>query len=589
MDYDSKGEKIVKVAEVFSKQNKERVYKHLLYGMLLAFASAFLIWKCKYGFGNIDESFYITVPYRLFRGDGLFLHEWHLSQMAGFLTWPIVSLYLLIKGSTAGIVLFLRYFCTLLQIATAIFIYVRLNKINWLGAALSSLSYVLYIPFGIMALSYNSMAIMTLVISTVIILTAQKLKHIQYIIAGVFYAAAVLCCPYLAIAFCLYAAVVIIAMIIRKLMKNAVEPQFYFFTAKGFVFLAIGAAVSAVIFAVFVFSRASLSEILEVFPKIMDDPEHPRISLLDVTKIFFTAILSANVLAKYIYPILIALFFVCLADRKRREHRLSYILIVLICVLTLMLGYYNINPYINNIMWSLNIPALFIVVLTKEKIIKNIFFTSWIAGMIYAFCLNATSNQMFYAISSASSVSLVGSIMIICIFVTELSKEEVVGELKNLVVILIGLVLVLQFFMQTSLRYKSVFWETDMASQKVLIKDGYNAGLYVTEEKYQQYYTRLNDVKKLEEYDAEKVLFLSNYTGYYLVGDYDMSTYSAWLSGVNEHSVKRLKTYFEINPDKKPDVVYAEKDFEEFAKQFCELCGYRIDRTDDFAIILVKN
>ncbi len=158
----------------FTKQDKDGVHKHIFYTVLLTLVSVFLIWKCKYGFGNIDESFYITIPYRLFKGDALFLHEWHLSQMAGFLTFPIVSLYMLIKGSTVGIVLFMRYACTVLQIATAIFIYIRLNKINWLGALVASLSYALYIPFEIMALSYNSMAIMALVICTVIIFTAQK-------------------------------------------------------------------------------------------------------------------------------------------------------------------------------------------------------------------------------------------------------------------------------------------------------------------------------------------------------------------------------------------------------------------------------
>lgn len=568
-------------------QNKCKLKQHLIFAILMLLAGGFILWKCRYGFGNIDESFYLTIPYRLFKGDALFLHEWHLSQMAGFITLPIVSLYLLIKGSTVGIVLFLRYVCTLLQIATAVFIYVRVNKINWMGAAISSLSYMLYIPFGIMALSYNSMAIMALVICTVIIFTAKKQKPVQYVIAGLFLAAAVLCCPYLAIVFCLYALIILVIGLIRKIRKCNSESEFYFFTVKGVIFIAIGAAIAAVAFAAFVLSRASISEIIQVFPKIMDDPEHPPISFLEITRIFFDSILTANVLAKYIYPILIALAVVCLIDRNRSERKLGYLLVVLICVVVLMLGYYNINDYINHIMWSLNLLSLFIVILTKDKIIKNIFYSTWITGILYAFCLNATSNQKFYAISSASSVSLVGSIIIICIFTSSLMKENVTSDLKNVVIVLTGAALVLQIFLQTSLRYNSVFWETDMESQNVLIEDGFNAGLYATEEKHQLYYSRLESLKKLEKYNAENVLFLSNFTWYYLVDDYNMSTYSAWLSGVNEHSIMRLKTYFEFNPDKLPDVVYVDIENEEFAKLFCEECGYKID-SDDGAFILVK-
>ena len=577
----------MRTIEFLKKQDQTTLYKHFLYIIILTLASGLLIWKCKYGFGNIDESFYITIPYRLFKGDALFLHEWHLSQMAGFLTFPIVSLYLIIKGSTLGIVLFLRYVCTILQIITALFIYVRLNKINWLGALISSLSYVLYIPFGIMALSYNSMAIMTLVICTVIVFTAKKWKPFQYILAGLFYAAAVLCCPYLAFVFCIYVMVVIVTNLIRKLRKNKSVPLFYLFTVNGASFLTIGAVIAAAIFAIFVFSRASLSEILHVFPNIMDDPEHPSISLMAIIKIYITVILSSNNLAMYIYPILIALFFVCLTDKNRTDHKLSYFFIVLICVLILMLGYYNINAYINHIMWSINILSVFIVILTKEKIIKNIFYSSWIIGILYTFCLNATSNQGFYAISSASAVSLVGSIMIICIFVSSLLKENIISEQKNLIVIFVSLIMVLQIFMQTSLRYRSVFWETDMKSQNILIKDGFNAGLYVTEEKYQLYYTDLESLKKLKKYNAENVLYLSNKTWYYLTEDYNMSTYSAWLSGINEHSIARLKTYFELNPNKLPDVVYAEKEFESFAKLFAEQCGYMLD-SDDGSLIFVK-
>ena len=51
-------------------------------------AGVFLLWKCRYGFANMDEVFYLLTPYRLCQGDALFAGEWHLSQMSAFLVYP---------------------------------------------------------------------------------------------------------------------------------------------------------------------------------------------------------------------------------------------------------------------------------------------------------------------------------------------------------------------------------------------------------------------------------------------------------------------------------------------------------------------
>ena len=66
------------------------------------------------------------------------------------------------------------------------------------------------------------------------------------------------------------------------------------------------------------------------------------------------------------------------------------------------------------------------------------------------------------------------------------------------------------------------------------------------------------------------VLFLSDNTWLYLCGSNRLATYSAWLSGVNEHSLKRLETYYEINEDKVPDIVWVESSFSGYILFFAE-------------------
>ncbi len=95
---------------------------------LLFVVGVFLLWKCKFGFSNIDESFYLTIPYRLCKGDALFVDEWHLSQLSGILIMPFMKLYLLLHETTEGMCLWFRYLYTFLQIISSAFIYYRLRN-----------------------------------------------------------------------------------------------------------------------------------------------------------------------------------------------------------------------------------------------------------------------------------------------------------------------------------------------------------------------------------------------------------------------------------------------------------------------------
>ena len=178
---------------ISAKANRKRCI-YIVYCACIIILFLFLLWKCKIGFANIDESFYLTIPYRLCRGDGLIIHEWHLSQLSGFLLFPIMRIYLGIVRSTEGILLNFRYIFTFLWTVSACFVFYRLKSISLLGAMVSSICYMLYTPFGIMALSYNSMGIMLMLISCIIVVTSLKCVRQQYCIAGILFAGAVLCC-----------------------------------------------------------------------------------------------------------------------------------------------------------------------------------------------------------------------------------------------------------------------------------------------------------------------------------------------------------------------------------------------------------
>lgn len=549
--------------------NKQQKKNWIFLGVFLA-VSAFLFWKCRYGIGNVDESFYLTVPYRLYRGDALFLEEWHLSQMAGVLTMPIVAAFMRITGGTEGIILAMRYVCCALQCIIGVFLYCRLKKLSWIGAVLASVSFMLYIPFGIMALSYNSMGIFFQVLSLVIVLTARTRKKLQYTLAGLFYAAAVLCCPYLVAVYFLYMAGICVWTAIKK------DGELF----RCALFFTLGAALAAAVFGIFVLSRASLGDIVSAFSQIMNDPEHPSISVFVRLRHYISVSFLSGKVTALTNGALLLLLAVMLPDKGRSKRRLPYFLLSAGCVFILMYINYT-RDYINHLMWAVNLLALIAAVLSEKRICKRIFFTVWLPGMLYTFCLHMASNQQFYAISSASAVPAVGSILMIALFVRELIREGCPGFGKHAVLAAFCLIMTFQLGTQGISRYNSVFWESGgMEAQTQLVTQGIQKGLYVSEGQYKNYHTALENLQVLEEYSGKKVLFLSKKTWYYLTGDYEMAAYSAWLSGVNEHTVSRLQAYYALNPSKLPDAVYVDQSYQDMAELFCDLMGYSLSAVD---------
>ena len=74
--------------------------------VLLAFAHT--LWRIHYGVDFSDESWYIVLGYRFFQGDRPLIDETNVVQSMGFLIAPVIGIYLKLKGSLDGIILFTR-------------------------------------------------------------------------------------------------------------------------------------------------------------------------------------------------------------------------------------------------------------------------------------------------------------------------------------------------------------------------------------------------------------------------------------------------------------------------------------------------
>ncbi len=146
-------------------------------GMLATLAMHLL---CIYGADHFaDESLYPTVPLRLMNGDSLVQDEWHLTQFISLFLYIPVRLYMTVKGSTQGIILFLRYFYLVIHTGVSVGIYKFFRK-HEVWAVVATLMYYTQVPLRFMSANYHSLLALFLLLFTISLIKIYE-KAFSYI------------------------------------------------------------------------------------------------------------------------------------------------------------------------------------------------------------------------------------------------------------------------------------------------------------------------------------------------------------------------------------------------------------------------
>lgn len=113
-----------------------------------------------FGMDLQDESYYILVPWRWALGDKPFVDEENLAQVAGFLEYPFIKAFEVLRGGdVTGLVLYGRHLYLALMVLVALVVFLALRRlVRWELALPVALVYVTYIFWETPQLSYNTMA-----------------------------------------------------------------------------------------------------------------------------------------------------------------------------------------------------------------------------------------------------------------------------------------------------------------------------------------------------------------------------------------------------------------------------------------------
>ena len=88
---------------------KIRVFRNMLFILGFIFILSINLFKLRYGSGELDEAFYLSIPRRIIVGDVLLINEWYPTQLAGLLLVPIVKAHDMLFSDNESIILHFRY------------------------------------------------------------------------------------------------------------------------------------------------------------------------------------------------------------------------------------------------------------------------------------------------------------------------------------------------------------------------------------------------------------------------------------------------------------------------------------------------
>ena len=576
-----------------------------LIGLFLSFL--FLVWKSKYGTGAYDEPFYLTMPHRIVNGDGMFSEEWNFGQLSAFLMLPLMKIYVMFMDGTEGIILHFRYIYIGFQLLCTVALYLKMRKreLAWAAAWL----FLLFCPYDIMAVSYNTMGLAFMTLTGILLSVAKEKDKKAWFFAGIFFAAAVLCNPFLVLLYALYTVMVFVIRWCNgrqgKKLKGRMLQQFREEENLGlwaWIMVTAGAALLAALFIISVLSGSSIGDLLENIPLLMNDPEHTSRSLFMIVKVYLLSFF--NVYGWFVPVWAVLLFMAFFFRKKKNKRRICLAFINSSAVLSLLSFVPTIQSSYNFIMVPLAVCGLAAYIMTEEKD-KRAFYFLYVFGFLYTFIANYASNQGMHAISMAMIPTDVAAVLFIGRYMVQEGKEtkKNKGEENNgqrtddgirfgsacntgmrlLVTVSAVLLLVVQLGMQVYAKAVHAFWEEPVWKLDTVIEDGPLKGTVTTKEKAEEYQEKLEDIN-LHLKKEGPVLFATKDTWCYLYAEAEYGTFSSYLSGGLEQSAERWEAYFGVNPGKIPHYIYVPKEngpewkntIYESGKNY----GYRIEESE---------
>lgn len=516
-----------------------------------------ILFRNFFGFDWTDESFYLSMTDRFYRGGIPFTQEWNPAQLLAIILLPLYTAYMKVAGTTEYIYLFFRMFFLLMSFIISLFTYNSLKKIGYsnIVAVLGSITFLLYSRASIPTLSYYSMSLIMYMAALLLICKtfyhkelSKKGNFVYYFMAGAFFSIAVCANPFLSIVYGLG----IIAMIL--MISNS----------KIWVVRTIGALggcfTMATFVIIYILSKASIVQILSNLKNVLNDPEHAKQNyLLEIPRWF------NNIIKEYHYytiGILTVVFLIIVykkmivRDLNSKTKKNLFYVISIVCMINLIQSIELIGmAYI-----AITIYGYLIYLLTEKrnKLVFNCFFIPGIIlSIAWKYCSNTgiTTMTIGFAITAIAAIAFISDFLMEIRESIEYNNSKFIKTAPFISFFLIYAALGLTFY----LRIFHVHRDAPIENLSAKIDVGPAKGLYTTDERkrnYKEIIAALDIINEKSSIDDR--IFISKLLPWgYVYSTPQVGALSTWRIPMDSPLAVK---YYKQNPEMIPEVVFLVND-----------------------------
>lgn len=519
-----------------------------LFVTLFLIVLSFLLFKSQYGYIYNDEPFLLELGLRFVKGGKPFIDEWSLQQMTGFMIYPFMLLFSLIKNDNNWIVLYGRFCFIFLWSITNLYAYIKLKK-HGIYAVFGCISIYLFAPLDMMTLSYNSFFLVGIVLICVMIYTAKSKNN--YFVIGIISCICILSIPYMIFVYFFFTIISFMSLSNKKIkLPNNIS----FFD--GWINFTLGALTIFLLFCIVIFKNSTFDHFIKSIENMLHiDKEHKFLNPIMLVVTYFVEI---NLKFKFLIFSFSLFCIITLFDAHRYKRKNIYLIFVLIqyfYVVYSLINSLDIYPNLNLVFLPISFLGFEIFIITRKKNYE-IFYTFMIFGVILSFIFHLSSNLGLPAIGTTYTIVGLG---------TFLSFENLDIKSKKEKILLV-IVCITQLIFQFYHRYNYYYLDEKIDKLKVRLSDGPAKGIYTNINDAEQYMYLLDQIKYLTGSlnNTDNLLILDFNPWLYLVSDARYGTYSTWGTWGNIDLFWEFnKKYYNLNPNNFPTHIIVSKKYVE--------------------------
>ena len=527
--------------------NKNKIITILLF-LILFVLSLVGIWKTVYFSADIDESYALTMAYRIVTGDRMIADMWEPHQMSAALYAPLVALYKGIAGSMEGALVFMRICGVLIQGGVSVFLYLTIRKkLPQLLSVVLAFAYFNFTPKHIQSPEFTVLfywAIMVLMLALLSFFDTEKTGWM--ILAGLSVSVIVLCYPAAVLLF-VYTA----CLLLTKRKKKAC------------VWLTATCAACGALFVLYLVIAGGGFDIFSNVSYILMDESHDQ---------SLTALLADHLRSIWsMLAVLLAMMVLCHVGRpvfakKKGADRLFFGLLLLFAGCYALYQFHTIREVNFTIFYPV-VLQLFVlecyayVTFPKSEEDKLWFAVSMPLNLIGVIVILFTSNVLTaYSMSFFMPSVILGARYIYGVY--RCREEDETGKKKRSyawIAVLLCICVVVRIFAAriclvrfTSTRRKNIFEGYYEVNHDVL------KGVRLGDLDYVQYETKS---ALLKQYVKEDDTFLYVGSDMFLYPQFDGMKIGTGNTISTPAFSGQLMHYYENNPDRIPDVVFVDREY----------------------------